>query len=164
MTTWEIVWPPGALVTPYTVQPGCRDDLRCMSAYLLTSPTFSQPCQRCFVLWMFTVLQSKELLCRPVVRLLVSTIEDRGQSPRRDKGRTMTWNSAFPLVSKQVGRLAISVLWWICPNVPLNFFTFKNISLWYWNESQLWNWAFPPISETKLLYSWHYFPSTLSTR
>lgn len=56
----------------------------------------------------FTILWSKVLLCRPVVRFLVSTIGDRGQSPGRDKGRAKNLNSAFPLVSKQVGHLAIS--------------------------------------------------------
>lgn len=131
---------------PIYVQPGCRGDLYCMSAYLPASPISLRLVRG--ILWYewFTILQFKELLCKSGVRFLVSTIE-----ARVTVGLKQDIKSPFPLVSKQAGHSVITPVVDMRPNVPLNFFTFTKIFIQCWSKSQLWNWAFPPVPEIKLL-------------
>lgn len=62
---------------PICVQPGCGGDLYFMSAYLSASPISLSLVRG--VLWCewFTILWSKELLCKSGVRFLMSIIEAR---------------------------------------------------------------------------------------
>lgn len=93
-----------------------------MSAYLPASPISLSLVRG--ILWyeLFTILQSKDLLCKSGFRFLVSTIEAR--VPVAIK-QDMNLNSLFPLLSKQVGHLVTTPVMDMGPNVPLDFLTFK---------------------------------------
>lgn len=141
ITTWEIVWPPVVVMTLYMSSLGAEVTCSvCLPIYL--------PLQ---FLWALS-----EVFCGvnhspfSSKRFLVSTIEAR--VPVGIK-QDMNLNSPFPLLSKQVGHLVIIPVMDMDPNVPLDFFTFKNTFIQCWSKSQLWNRTFPPVPEINSLYS-----------